>query len=116
MLACQLLCLRWYTNMCTELDSNPPPPITLPEWAQIYAAGASPRLLLERFGGNTAVETNIDMQLMIDMSALVDAGKNTFRLGLEYQYWNNKFGHSHKGAAGSGALAKTPMIRTEYHF
>ena len=62
------------------------------------------------------METNIDMQLMADMSALVGAGKNAFRLGLEYQYWNNKFGNSRKGAAGSGALAKTPMIRAEYHF
>jgi hypothetical protein len=68
------------------------------------------------FGGDTAAETNIDMQVMYDMSPLVGAGKNSFKLGLEYQYWNNKFGNNHKGAAGPGAAAKTPMIRVEYHF
>lgn len=68
------------------------------------------------FGGDTAPETNIDMQVMYDMSALVGASKNTFKLGLECQYWRNKFGNNHKGAAGSGAFAKTPMIRAEYHF
>jgi nucleoside-specific outer membrane channel protein Tsx len=68
------------------------------------------------FGGDTAAETNIDMQLMYDLSSVLGAGKNTFKLGLEYQYWKNKFGNDSSGAAGSGAYAKTPMIRAEYHF
>jgi hypothetical protein len=67
------------------------------------------------FGGSTAPETNIDMQLMYDVSTLF-GGAKTFKLGLEYQYWKNKFGNDAKGPAGSGAFAKTPMIRAEYHF
>jgi nucleoside-specific outer membrane channel protein Tsx len=66
------------------------------------------------FGGDTAVETNIDMQLMYDLSGAVGAPKNTFKLGLEYQYWNNKFGNS--ATNNPGARAKTPMVRLEYHF
>lgn len=70
------------------------------------------------FGGSTAPETNIDMQLMYDVSSLY-GGKGTFKLGLEYQYWRNKFGNPTTAAgagAGPGATAKTPMIRAEYHF
>jgi hypothetical protein len=68
------------------------------------------------FGGNTAAETNIDMQVMYDASALVGAGKGSFKVGLEYQYWKNKFGNDSSGPAGGGAFAKTPMFRAEYHF
>ncbi len=73
------------------------------------------------FGGDTAAETNIDMQVMYDMSSAVGAGKNTFKVGLEYQYWKNKFGNPTTATvtssnAGPGAFAKTPMIRAEYHF
>jgi len=68
------------------------------------------------FGGNTAAETNIDMQVMYDMSSAFSAGKNTFKLGFEYQYWKNKFGNDASGPAGKGAFAKTSMIRAEYHF
>lgn len=68
------------------------------------------------FGGDTAAETNIDMQVMYDMSAIMGAKPKTFRVGLEYQWWKNKFGNNASGAAGSGAFAKTPMIRAEYHF
>jgi nucleoside-specific outer membrane channel protein Tsx len=67
------------------------------------------------FGGDTAAETNIDMQLMLDAGSLWGTPK-TFKIGLEYQYWKNKFGNNSSGPAGSGAFAKTPMIRAEYHF
>lgn len=66
----------------------------------------------DEFGNATAPETNIDAQIMYDLSG----GKNTFKLGLEYQYWRNKFGNNRNGPAGKGAFAKTPMIRAEYHF
>ena len=69
----------------------------------------------DEFGGQTAPETNIDMQLMYDVGSLMGA-KGKFKAGLEYQYWKNKFGNDHKGAAGEGAFAKTPMVRVEYHF
>lgn len=70
----------------------------------------------DEFGGSTKPETNIDMQLMLDVGAVAGGPKNTFKVGLEYQYWKNKFGNDSKGPAGSGAFAKTPMIRAEYHF
>jgi nucleoside-specific outer membrane channel protein Tsx len=66
------------------------------------------------FGANTAAETNIDMQVMYDLSAAVSAKPKTFKLGLEYQYWENKFGNN--AANVVGATAKTPMVRAEYHF
>lgn len=61
-------------------------------------------------------ETNIDMQIMYDASTLLGAKPKTLKVGLEYQYWRNKFGNDHTGPAGDGAFAKTPMIRAEYHF
>jgi nucleoside-specific outer membrane channel protein Tsx len=67
------------------------------------------------FGDDTAAETNIDMQLMYDVSTLY-GGKNTFKLGVQYQYWRNKFGNDASGPAGSGAYARTPMVRAQYHF
>ena len=63
------------------------------------------------YGGDTAAETLIDMQVMYDIS-----GNKTFKVGFEYQWWKNKFGNDYKGAAGPGAFAKTPMLRAEYHF
>lgn len=66
------------------------------------------------FGGPTAVEINVDMQVMYDLSAAVGAAKNTFKLGVEYQYWKNKFGNP--SSSVPGATAKTPMVRAEYHF
>jgi len=65
------------------------------------------------FGGGTAPELNIDAQIMYDVSPYMGASKNTFRVGFEYQYWRNKFGNPH---SVPGSLAKTPMLRAEYHF
>ena len=66
------------------------------------------------FGGPTAVEINVDMQVMYDLSPAIGAAKNTLKLGLEYQYWKNKFGNP--ADTVPGATAKTPMVRAEYHF
>ena len=68
----------------------------------------------DEFGGDTKAETNIDMQVMYDISGAVGTPKNTFKVGVEYQYWKNKFGNS--DANNPGATAKTPMVRAEYHF
>lgn len=69
------------------------------------------------FGGDTASETNIDMQVMYDLSGVVGAKPKTFRVGLEYQWWKNKFGNNNDNAYyKGGAFAKTSMIRAEYHF
>ena len=86
-------------------------PLSFEGFANVIAAKGK-----NEFGAETAVETNIDMQVMYDLSGLVGAGKSTFKLGVEYQYWKNKFGNNASGPAGSGAFAKTPMIRAEYHF
>ena len=69
----------------------------------------------DEFGAETKPETNFDGQIMYDVGALMGS-KNTFKVGLEYQYWKNKFGNDSSGPAGDGAFAKTPMIRAEYHF
>lgn len=74
------------------------------------------------FGGDTAAETNIDMQVMYDFSNVIGAKPKTFKAGVEYQYWKNKFGNPTTSTmvigsqAGPGATAKTPMVRVQYHF
>lgn len=50
---------------------------------------------------------------MYDLGALAGA-KGKVKVGLEYQYWKNKFGNSASG--NPGAFAKTTMLRGEYHF
>ncbi len=89
-------------------------PLTFQGFANFIAAKGK-----NEFGGGTAPETNIDLQLMYDLSPSFGAPKNTFKVGFEYQYWRNKFGNptTAPGAgAGPGATAKTPMVRAEYHF
>jgi nucleoside-specific outer membrane channel protein Tsx len=69
------------------------------------------------FGGDTAAETNIDMQVMYDLSGVMGAKPKTLRVGLEYQWWKNKFGNNNDSAFyKGGAFAKTSMVRAEYHF
>jgi len=70
----------------------------------------------DEFGNDTAPETHFDVKLMYNISQLYDPKANTFKVGLGYEYWKNKFGNDHNGPAGKGAFAKTPMIRAEYHF
>jgi nucleoside-specific outer membrane channel protein Tsx len=66
------------------------------------------------FGRDTALETNIDMQLMLDVGALFDAKPRRFRAGVAYQYWRNKFGND--SCTIPGATARTPMVKAQYHF
>jgi len=69
------------------------------------------------FGGSTAPETHVDMALMLDAGALAGGSKHTFLVGIEYEYWRNKFGNpTTTPGAGPGGTAHTPMIRAEYHF
>ena len=70
----------------------------------------------DEFGGQTAPESHIDANLMLDAGSLAGLGKKTWLVGVEYEYWHNKFGNSAKGFAGEGATASTPMVRLEYHF
>lgn len=70
----------------------------------------------DEVGNDTGTETNIDMQMMFDAGSAMGYKKNVFRVGLEYQYWNNKFGNTAATTGGQGYRAKTPMVRAEYHF
>jgi len=98
---------HWMLTAAWAIPFNVGIPLSFEGYANFIAAKGR-----DEFGGQTARETNVDMQLMYDLSG----GKNTFKLGLEYQYWKNKFGNDSGGPAGKGAFAKTPMIRAEYHF
>ena len=87
-------------------------PLSFEGYANFIAAKGKDEL-----GRDTAAETNMDMQLMYDVGAEAPARRSALRIGLEYQYWRNKFGNSNGtvGAAGGNA-ASTPMLRIEYHF
>ncbi len=83
-------------------------PVSFEGYANFIAAKGR-----DETGHNTAPETNIDMQVMYDLGN----AKNRFRVGVEYQYWHNKFGNSDSTVAPLGGnTARTPMIRVEYHF
>lgn len=71
---------------------------------------------LDEVGADTGPETNIDVQLMFDASSAMGYRKNAFRIGIEYQYWHNKFGNTRSTTSGRGFKARTPMLRAEYHF
>lgn len=70
----------------------------------------------DEVGNATGAETNIDMALMYDIGSQFGQPKNRFRVGLEYQFWNNKFGNTKSTTGGRGQRASTPMVRAEYHF
>ena len=70
----------------------------------------------DEVGNPTGAETNIDMQLMYDLGAALGSPRNLFRIGFEYQYWNNKFGNTYRTTGGRGQRASTPMLRAELHF
>lgn len=88
-----------------------PLPLSFEGYANFIAAKGK-----NEFGGESKPETNIDLQVMYDLAPLTGAAPKTFTVGLAYQYWKNKFGNDHRGPAGQGAFARTPMIRAEYHF
>jgi hypothetical protein len=68
----------------------------------------------DEVGNATGAETNIDMQVMYALGA--GGPHNKFRIGLGYQYWNNKFGNTAATTQGKGYRASTPMIKVDYHF
>jgi nucleoside-specific outer membrane channel protein Tsx len=70
----------------------------------------------DEFGTQTAPETHLDANLMLDAGSLVGLSKKSWLVGVEYEYWHNKFGNADSGFAGEGATASTPMVRLEYHF
>lgn len=87
-------------------------PMTFDGFANFIAAKGT-----DETGKQTAPETNLDMQLMYDLGAVMGGKSKTFRAGFQYQYWRNKFGNSDsKVSPRGGNVASTPMIRLEYHF
>jgi nucleoside-specific outer membrane channel protein Tsx len=70
----------------------------------------------DEVGNPTGAETNIDMMVMYDVGARLGTPKDKFRVGLEYQYWNNKFGNTYATTGGRGQRASTPMLRADAHF
>ncbi|HEX4326823.1 MAG TPA: outer envelope protein [Burkholderiales bacterium] len=71
----------------------------------------------DEFGNSTKTEINFDSQIMLDAGAVLGGPKGTFKVGLEYQYWKNKFGNDNSNPFFlGGAKASTPMFRAEYHF
>lgn len=71
----------------------------------------------DEFGGDTVPETHLDTQVMLDVGRVLGGPKQTFKVGIEYEYWRNKFGNNNDNPFfKGGATAKTPMIRAEYHF
>jgi nucleoside-specific outer membrane channel protein Tsx len=71
---------------------------------------------LEQYGSPSKPETHFDGAIMLDVGRVVGGPKGKYKLGFEYEYWKNKFGNDHSAPGDSGAWAKTPMIRAEYHF
>jgi hypothetical protein len=66
------------------------------------------------FGGDTAPRNQYRHADHVRHERRGHAPKNTFKVGVEYQYWKNKFGNPDTN--NPGATAKTPMVRAEYHF
>lgn len=70
----------------------------------------------DEVGRATGAETNIDMRLMLDAGEMMGLRKRAFLVGLEYQYWHNKFGNTDATTLNRGNTASTPMLRLEHHF
>lgn len=70
----------------------------------------------DEVGRSTGPETNIDMRVMYDAGAAMGIRKRALLVGLEYQYWHNKFGNTDATTRNRGNTANTPMLRVEHHF
>lgn len=119
----------WESNAPANINSRyhyEPHPMLSASWGIPFSVASVP-LSFEGFANlisakgkledgttDSKAETNIDMQVMYDMSSSVGAQPKTLKVGVEYQYWKNKFGNN--GAVVAGATAKTPMVRVQYHF
>jgi hypothetical protein len=70
----------------------------------------------DEFRNATKTETHTDLAVMGDVGKLTGSTKDTFFVGVGYEYWKNKFGNNSAGPAGRGAFARTPLLKAEYHF
>ncbi|MES2902118.1 MAG: outer envelope protein [Pseudomonadota bacterium] len=67
-------------------------------------------------GYDGGAETNVDLQLMYDAGAALGRKKDMFRIGIEYQYSNNKYGTSVYRMGTQGLRPRTPMLRADFQF
>ena len=58
----------------------------------------------------------VDMALMVDIGPRLCYAKKKIRVGVGYQFWNNKFGNTRRTTGGAGQRASTPMLRADFHF
>ena len=63
-------------------------------------------------GRKTKAETLMRAALMVDVGQMVSGRKNTFLMGVGYEYWRNKFGNH--GIPGVDVDA--PVFQAEWHF
>ena len=60
----------------------------------------------DEVGTDTGAETNIDMEVMWDAGSSMGMSKGTFKIGLEYQYWKNKFVKDGRALSFEEAMAE----------
>lgn len=69
-------------------------------------------------GLDTEPETLMRAALMLDVGRMVTGRKDSFFVGVGYEYWRNKFGN-HEDAAGrkqAGIDTHAPTLQMEWHF
>lgn len=67
---------------------------------------------------DTEPETLMRASLMVDVGQMVAGKKNTFLMGVGYEYWRNKFGnHDYaNGRTKPGIDTSAPTFQMEWHF
>ena len=69
-------------------------------------------------GVKTRTETLMRAALMVDVGQMAWGTKNTFLMGVGYEYWRNKFGnHAYgNGVEKPGIDTDAPTFQLEWHF
>ena len=69
-------------------------------------------------GISTKSEVLVRASLMMDVGKVMFDTKNTFWLGIGYEYWHNKFGNRYmaNGNLKPGIKTTAPMLQAEWHF
>ncbi|HRP25058.1 MAG TPA: hypothetical protein PLC66_13850 [Thauera sp.] len=69
-------------------------------------------------GVKTRTETLMRASLMVDVGQMAWGKKNTFLMGVGYEYWRNKFGnHAYaNGVEKAGIDTNAPTFQMEWHF
>lgn len=69
-------------------------------------------------GVETKTETLMRAALMVDVGQMAWGSKNSFLVGVGYEYWRNKFGNHDfaSGAEKPGIDTDAPTLQVEWHF